>query len=1195
MTALLSIALFEAKQRFRLLSTWVYFLMFLALALLCVAAAGGALKNATIGFGGRVLINAPMPVMLTTSILGCLGVIVVAAMMGRAVQQDFEYDMHHFFFAAPIRKHQYMLGRFAGAWLVLAVVFASIPLGLALGTWLPGIDPTRLGAFRLEAYLLPYLLSLLPNLFIFGAIFYVLAALTRRMLPVYVSSVVMLIGYIVAPTLARDLDYKTLAALIDPFGTAAALRLTEYWPIAERNARLVLPEGVYLLNRVIWCSFSLVVLMLGYWRFHFVGTQDGGNAAARGESDMPLRITSTATRTAEAPDFQARSLALLLARMTWLNLRETTKNVYFFVIVLAGVLTMYAGALDMGSIWGTNTYPLTYVVLEMVSKTFTPFLLVVTTFYAGELVWREREHRMALLLDALPVPSWLPMLAKLAALVGLQALLLLVVMLCGMSIQVFQGYFHLEPGLYAKALFTIELPYYVLVAVLAIAMQVLIGHKYMAYFAMIVYYVATIVLAGFGLEHPLLLYGVTPEIRYSDMNGFGHFLLRERWYQLYWGGAALVLAVLTLAFWPRGANEEWHTRRRLARHALTLPVLATFGAGVLLFLGTGTVLFYNLNIANRFETAYRQAADRADYEKRYKRVAALAQPRIADVKLTVDIEPAQRRLVVKGRYLLENRTAQPIGTVYVTQEPHGALRPVRFGVPARVTLDDAPLGFHAYALATPLAPGARLAMEFELVYEPKGIFGLGQDTPVVANGTFFNNRVLPHIGYQRDSELTDPRDRRRHGLPAQERQLPRDDAKGLANNLLGSDADWVTFDAVIGTAADQTAIAPGTLVKEWTAQGRRYFHYRMDKPILNFYSFQSARYAVRHDWWQDVGIELYYHPGHEVNLDRITRGVRDALDYYSRNFGPYQHKVLRVVEFPAYERFAQSYPNTVPFSESMGFIAKVDEKNPKDIDYPYYVTAHEVAHQWWGHQLVGGDTRGATVLSETLAEYSALMVMKKTFGPERMRRFLRYDLDMYLRGRAMENGKELPLADNENQRYIHYRKGSLAMYQLQDIVGEERINALLRRLLQQHAYRGSPYPSVSVLVDGLRAAVPAGQAYLVDDLFDSIVLYDNRALSATFRKRLDGRYDVSVTVQASKLHADGLGAEKEVPMADLVDIGADDKDGRPLLRERRRIANGTTTFKMVVTGRPARAGIDPDNKLIDRKPDDNMTAVAVPP
>jgi ABC-2 type transport system permease protein len=136
-------------------------------------------------------------------------------MMGRSVQQDFEYEMHHFFFSAPIPKYAYVFGRFLGALADLAVVFLSIVLGACWAPCCPG--STRRGSARsgagLPAALLP---DPAANLFIFGAIFFVLAALTRRMLPVYVASVVMMIGYLVAPSLARDLDYKTLAALIDP-------------------------------------------------------------------------------------------------------------------------------------------------------------------------------------------------------------------------------------------------------------------------------------------------------------------------------------------------------------------------------------------------------------------------------------------------------------------------------------------------------------------------------------------------------------------------------------------------------------------------------------------------------------------------------------------------------------------------------------------------------------------------------------------------------------------------------------------------------------------------------------------------------------------------------------------------------------------------------------------------------------------
>ncbi|MFC5551174.1 ABC transporter permease/M1 family aminopeptidase [Massilia aerilata] len=1191
MRALYAIALFEARQRLKLLSTWIYFFAFLALAMLWVAAAGGAFKDFTISFGGRVLVNGPRQVALSSAFLGCFGIVVAAAVMGRSVQQDFEYETHHFFFSAPIPKHAYVFGRYLGALATLAVVFASIVLGNLLGALLPGVDPSRVGAFKALAYLQPYFLTLLPNLFIFGAIFFVLAALTRRMLPVYVAGVVMMIGYLVAPSLARDLDYKTLAALIDPFGTTALIRLTEYWTIAERNARMIPFEGVYLANRLIWSAFALIVLLLGYWRFSFISSPATRRAAARGEGETAATpYSQPAGGTKEAPDFVARRLSFLLVKSAWLDLRESVKNIYFAVIALAGVLVLVVSSLDLGAIFGTKTYPVTYMVLELVRDVFALFLLIVTTFYAGEMVWREREARMSLMLDALPVPSWLPLAAKTLALVGLQAVLLLVAMVCGMLIQLSRGYVALEPGLYLLTLFGVLLPKYALLAVLAIAVQAILNHKYLGYFVLVLYYIASITLGSLGLDHPMLLYGALPDVTYSAMNGFGHYLALQRALLVYWGGAALVLLAAAVVLWPRGVSDSFRERLQLARQRLSPGVLGAFGLGALLFLGSGALLWYNLEHVGAYQSAWTKDRLRAEYELRYRRYAKVAQPRIASVDLQVDILPASRTLKIKGAYQLENRSGAPVADLFLSQRPGPTLRP-RFSQPVRLVEADARRGFYRYALATPLAAGARIALEFELEDAPGGVLGLGRDTAVVANGTFFNNDILPHIGYQQRIELQDDRDRKRHGLAPKERMAAREDASAQASNYLGGDADWIRFDAVVSTSLDQIAVAPGTLDSEWMAKGRHYFHYRMDKPILNFYTFQSARYEVRHDRWQDVTIDVYHQPGHDYNVDRMIRGAKAALEYGSTQFGPYQHRELRIAEFPRYAAYAQAAPGVIAFSESAGFIAKVDPESRKDIDYPYYITAHEVGHQWWGHQLIGAGSRGATVLSESLAEYTALMTMRRTFGSSRMRRFLRYDLEEYLMGRAIETRKELPLAQNEDQPYIHYRKGSLAMYLLQDLVGEEAVNGVLRQLLAEHAFRGPPYPSVTTLVEKLRAVTPPDKAYLIDDLFESIVLYENRADSAGAQRRPDGKYAVTIRAKAGKVRAGELGEEREVPLKDWIEFGVDDDNGNSLARERRLVERRAQTVTLVVDGRPARAGIDPDNKLIDRKPTDNMVPV----
>ncbi len=1191
-----NVAWFEFKTRVSRLSTWVYFLVFFALATLWIAIAGGLLQDGNISFGsGKIFVNSPFALAQTVSILGMFGVTVMAALMGRAVQQDAEYRMHHFFFTSPISKFDYLGGRFIGAFGVLLVVFASIGLGVFTATLLPGMDAERLGPNILANYLWPYALVLLPNALLIGCIFFVIASLTRKMLPVYIGSVVLLIGYLISLQLMRDIDNKTIAALIDPFGTAAISRVAEYWTVAERNTRLIPLDGVLLWNRMLWLGIAVIAAAFGFFRFSFTGfsterTVAKGKKLSGAAGNIEQKQTALIAIT---PATITPAGIGMLPQLVWLNFRETIKNIYFGVLVLAGILFLILASTTIGGRYGTNTWPVTYQMTGLLGGTFGLFMLIIIAFYAGELVWRERDNRLDQIIDATPVPTWLPLLSKLLALMLVPVLLQILLMLCGMTIQAFKGYHHFEIGLYLKELLGLQLMEYWLLCALAIAIHSVVNHKYLGHFAMIVYYMAVAFSGGLGFEHNMYKYGSIPAVTYSDMNGFGHFLPRAFTFQAYWTAAALLLTIAAYLLWTRGTISGWRERIVMARGRFKGGVVAATAMSILLFAGLGGFIFFNTNILNHYKGSSAGEKRQADYEEKYKDSARFPQLRITAVNVKTDLYPREQRVRMVGNYRLKNKNALPVTEIWLAfAEENLIYHRLEFDVATVLANDNKDIGVKWYRLQTPLAPGEEATLSFDLELATRGFTNSGSNTQVVYNGSFINGRgILPVIGYQENMELARDQDRKKYGLPPKERMRDRDDATGLKSNYIANDADWIDFEATVGTEEDQIAIAPGYLQKEWKEGGRRYFAYKMDVPILNFFAFQSARYEVKKDKWRDVPIEVYFHPGHEYNIERMIAATKASLEYFSEAFGPYQHKQFRIIEFPRYATFAQAFPNTIPYSEGIGFIARVREGDEKDIDYPYYVTAHEAAHQWWAHQVMGGNVQGGTMLSETLAQYSALMVMKQKYGEAKMQKFLAYEMDRYLLGRAFEQKKELPLARVENQPYIHYNKGSVVMYALQDYIGEENVNRALKALIRESAYQGPPYPNATLFLKHIRAATPPHLQYAIDDMFENIILYDNRATKATYRELPGGKFEVTMKITARKRKADKLGKEEDAPLADWIDIGVLDDKGVPIFLEKRKIEKEDNEIMVVVDRKPAKAGIDPLNKLIDRRPKDNVVGV----
>jgi aminopeptidase N len=287
----------------------------------------------------------------------------------------------------------------------------------------------------------------------------------------------------------------------------------------------------------------------------------------------------------------------------------------------------------------------------------------------------------------------------------------------------------------------------------------------------------------------------------------------------------------------------------------------------------------------------------------------------------------------------------------------------------------------------------------------------------------------------------------------------------------------------------------------------------------------------------------------------------------------------------------------MPYSESIGFNANTND--PDKIDWTTYVVAHEMSHQYWAHQVIGAEMQGGTLTSETLAQYSALMVMKHVYGPDKIRRFLKYELDSYLRSRQNEAVEEVPLERVENQQYIHYRKGAVAMYLLQERLGEAAVDRALSLFLAKWRFKGPPYLRSSDLIAEFRKeAKTPEQQQLITDLFEKITLYDLKVTDAKTRKEGDG-WTTTLTISAGKFYANGKGEESPARLGEPIEVGL--FTARPglgafsakdvVLMERTPIRGGAQKIVLRSKAKPAFAGIDPYNFYIDRNSDDNVKDV----
>ena len=1206
----------EVIYWFKRPALYVYSIIFLLLGLFSSGASAGLFDSVSVTVGSSRIVNSPYAISGLFGGISSLIIFLYPSIIGVGIYRDYKSETHSILYSYPFTKMQYLFAKFFSGVFIVNLIILILGVGVSLGFILPGTNQELLKAFELKPYLDIYFIYILPNIIFTGLLVFGIVTFTRNISAGFIFVLILLVlqGFLFG--YAEDLENRFFAALIDPFGDLAIQYYTQYWSVAQQNELYIPIKGALIYNRVIWLSVATLLFGLIYRTFSF--SQNAINFSFWKKPIKKIKKPNfLGIIDIDLPkvklDYSLITQLKLLNRLSNIDFLYIVKNLPFISIVLFGLLINILTLFEVGNLFGTATLPRTWRMLEA-GETLVLSINICTFLYAGMLIHRSRIFKSNELIDTTPTKNWVLFGSKFLAIIKMQVVLLSLVMISGLIFQLYKGFYDFEINLYIYELLVLSLIYYVIWAFLAFLIQTLIPNPYIGLFIMIVLLIGIPLTQLAGIEQSIFKFNQGPGYSYSDMNAYGSSINIYFTYKFYWLCLGIVFFILTTLFYNRGLTSNFKERINIARHRFNgwTPFFLSFFT--ILFISIGSYIYYTNNIENVRRSSKEQEIASAEWEKKYKKYENYAQPRIVSVNVNLDLFPRTRDFNVDGEYILINKSKQIIDSIFLDHSSR--ISTFEFNRENTLVLEDTINHFDIYEFKDPILPGDSLKFNFTVRNKPNTL--LRNNSPVLYNGTFLSNQNFPSFGYQ-GYELTDDKTREKYGLPPNKLKPPPSDSLALGNTYISKDSDWIDFEATVSTSLDQIAIAPGYLQKEWIENDRRYFKYKMDSKMLNFYSFNSAEYKVVKDNWNDVSLEIYYHSGHDYNLDRMMKGMKAALDYSSRNFSPYQHKQLRIIEFPKSQGFyAQSFPNTVPFSEGLGFIADVDDSEEGGNDYPFYVTAHEVAHQWFAHQVIGADVLGATVMSESLSEYVGLKVIESVNGKNKMRKFLKKALDDYLMSRTFETKRENALMFNDGQGYIHYQKGSLVFYALSDYLGEENLNKAISKYVKKVAFQEPPYTTSIELLDYIEEVTPDSLNYILKDMFETITLYDNNAISATSKKMDDGKYKIDFEFNVSKYRNDEKGKinygdqEKDsirfqganmdqpvysVYLDDYLDIGVfgsdDEENETEIYLKKHKISDINNKISIIVDQEPKEIGVDPYNKLIDTDSGDNRKRIVI--
>ncbi|WP_373059924.1 ABC transporter permease/M1 family aminopeptidase [Zunongwangia sp. H14] len=1178
----------ELSYHFRQIITWIYLVALLAFIFI---------MKSVITTGDGVYINNSFHITAVSVIGGMIWLVISANIAGGSAARDAETRMHLLTFTTPVEKRFYLGGKFFAALFMNALLILTLPIGILLSFYLLKSADSELLPFSVLPYLNVYFLILLPLVIIATAFQFALSLITQRSLMSYFASFLLaFLGQILAIATARLFNNWDLVKLLDPVGISGIVgNELQTWTLLEKNTRLIRLEGMFLWNRMLWICLAGGIFMLSYYRFQFATIKRPTWFEFRKKISVSSVIHSGIISTSAikvptaTPDFSLTSKFLQTLKIAKASFNRIARNLFgFSLVALAAIVPAFFGK-NILSNFGIPVLPTTPQVVDFLSPPLgsidSPYVIIplLILFFTGDLIWRDRDANSNDLIDATPISNWILFLGKFLGIIWVIFAWMLILMLGGSFMQIALDYYHFQIGLYLKVLFGIQLVNYVLFALLSMFIHILANNKSLGYLCVLLAFILISFHDALGVHHHLLVFASDPGWEYSDMRGFGNTIFPWLCFKIYWAAWAVLLAVVAILFWPRG-RLNFKDRIQLAKRQFSKAILKISIIGMCLLLLSAGFIFYNTNMLNKYVTQEDILNHKAEYELKYGKYRNTLQPQLSGTDLQIELYPEKRKADIKATYTLTNKDSVEIDSIHFGSFSEFELQNVEFEKSAKAVIEDRELNYYVFQLKHALRPGDSIKFSFEVHYKSVGFQNSNNRSLVEKNATHFTNLdLLPLTGYQPNYEIKDFQSRKEHQLPYRPELPSLYDERARRKPIL---ADQNNFKVTLGTSKNEVAVAPGNLKKTWEKGGRNYFQFETDAPLRGEYSIFSGDYEVIKTKWKEVDIRLYYDPRHTLNIDRMIKSTKSALEFYTKEFGPYPYGHFTIVESPDNGNGMHSEASMVDFGGQFALLNP--DVTPEGFNLPYYIMAHEVGHQWWGGAgVTPAYVEGAGVLVEGLSVFSGMQVLEKDYGKGHLEKYIDYLHADY----ALPHSLASPSLLQADEPFLYYRKAGIAMHTLQEYVGQDKVNSALSQILQKHRNGDLPLVTTLDLYKELETVTPDSLNYLLNDFFLTNTYWRLKTEKVEIEELDTDKWKVILKIDAEKFTVDEEGSEKNIPMQDWIEIGLyQEKNETPseIYLKNHFITSGKQNIEIIVDKKPSFGGIDPRSLLIDIRVDDNL-------